>query len=72
MKDFLLNKDINGKRVGWVPKVMEYDIDIKVTKLIRHKELSKQIASSFEIPEEVTLLIKGEKLVANEGQFHWS
>lgn len=39
VKDFLLNKDFNEKRVGWITKVMEYDIDIKITKLVRGKWL---------------------------------
>lgn len=25
VKEFLLNKDINEKRVGWITKIMEYD-----------------------------------------------
>ncbi|KAH9312130.1 hypothetical protein KI387_027165, partial [Taxus chinensis] len=33
VKDFLLNKDLNEKRAGWITHVMEYDIEIKVTKL---------------------------------------
>lgn len=39
VKEFLLNKDINEKRVGWITKVMEYDIDIMITKLVRGKGL---------------------------------
>ena len=39
IKEFLLNKDINEKRVGQITKVMEYDIDIKIPKLMRGKGL---------------------------------
>ena len=35
VKDFLLNNDINEKRARWITKVMEYEIGIKITKLIR-------------------------------------
>ena len=37
VKEFLLSKDLSDKRAGWVTKVMEYDVKIKVTKLIRGK-----------------------------------
>ncbi|KAH9325209.1 hypothetical protein KI387_005387, partial [Taxus chinensis] len=37
VKDFLLNKDLNEKRAGWITRVMEYDIEIKITKLVRGK-----------------------------------
>ncbi|KAH9296570.1 hypothetical protein KI387_040158, partial [Taxus chinensis] len=33
VKDFLLSRDLNEKREGWITCVMEYDIEIKVTKL---------------------------------------
>lgn len=39
IKEFLLNKDINDKRAGWITRVIEYDVDIKVTKLVRGKGL---------------------------------
>lgn len=71
VKQFLLNKDINEKRVGWITKVMEYDIDIKITKLVRGKELCEQMTSYFETPEEATFLIQGEKPIENENQNDW-
>ena len=43
VKDFLLNKDLNTKRVGSITKAMEYDIEIKVTKLVRGKGLCEQL-----------------------------
>ncbi|KAH9331376.1 hypothetical protein KI387_003484, partial [Taxus chinensis] len=33
VKEFLLNKDLNEKREGWITRLMEYEIEIKVTKL---------------------------------------
>ena len=47
VKDFLLNKDLNTKRVGWITKAMEYDIEIKVTKLVRGKGLCEQLAKTI-------------------------
>ena len=38
VKDFLFNKDINKKRDGWITKVMEYDVDIKITKMVIGKD----------------------------------
>lgn len=58
MKDFLLNKDISEKRVGWITKVMEYDIHIKITKPIRGKSLCKQFVSSFEMLSKATLVLQ--------------
>ena len=46
VKDFLLNKDVNEKMVGRITKVMEYDIDIKITNLVRVKGLCNQMTSS--------------------------
>ena len=60
VKEFLLNKDVNEKRVGWITKVMEYDIDIKITKLVRGRGLCEKMVSSFETLEEVSLLIQNE------------
>ncbi|XP_059066471.1 uncharacterized protein LOC131857772 [Cryptomeria japonica] len=42
--DFLLSKDLGEKRAGWITKVMEYDIEVKVTKLIRGKDLCEHMA----------------------------
>ncbi|KAH9322025.1 hypothetical protein KI387_016664, partial [Taxus chinensis] len=43
VKDFLLNKYLNEKRVEWITRVMEYDIEIKLTKLVRGKGLCEQL-----------------------------
>ena len=45
-KDFLLSKDISEKRVGWITNVMEYDVDIQITKLVRGKRLCKKMSLS--------------------------
>ncbi|KAH9295059.1 hypothetical protein KI387_038647 [Taxus chinensis] len=49
VKDFLLNKDLNEKRAGWITRVMEYDIEIKVTKLVCGKGLCEQLALSQQV-----------------------
>lgn len=43
IKDFLLNKALSHKRASWVTKVMEYDVQIKVAKLVRGKGLCEQL-----------------------------
>ncbi|KAH9296662.1 hypothetical protein KI387_044242 [Taxus chinensis] len=60
VKDFLLNKDLNEKRAGWITRVMEYDIEIKVTKLVHGKELCEQLALSQQVEagdEKETVLV---------------
>ncbi|KAH9307129.1 hypothetical protein KI387_043801 [Taxus chinensis] len=65
IKDFLLNKDLNEKRVGWITRVMEYDIEIKVTKLFRGKGLCEQLASKqldeSKSEEDVILLLQHDQ-----------
>lgn len=39
VKDFFLSKDLNEEHVGWITKVIEYDVDIKITKFVRAKGL---------------------------------
>ena len=66
MKDFLLNKDINEKRAGWITKVMEYDMDINITELVRAKGLYEEFLSSFDKKKEVALLIEIEQQLRME------
>ena len=46
VKDFILSKEISDMRARWVTKVMEYDVDIQITKLVRGRGLCKQMISS--------------------------
>ena len=71
VKDFLLDKDINEKRARWITKVMEYDVDINITKLVIGKGLYKEFLSSFDIVEEVALLIENEQLAKDGNQKNW-
>ncbi len=46
----MLKKDSEGKRVKWIPKLQEYDFEIKLTKLVKGQGLEKLLAiSSFEV-----------------------
>ena len=35
MKDILVQPDIEGKRGKWIARIMEYDVEIKPTKLVK-------------------------------------
>jgi hypothetical protein len=66
VKDFLLSRDINEKRAGWITKVMEYDVDIKITKLVRGKGLCEQLLSPPNTVEETALVIENEQPIEGE------
>lgn len=51
VKEFLLSKDLNEKRAGWITKVMEYDIDIQTTKLVRGRGLCEYLARDENLEE---------------------
>ena len=58
VRNFLLCKDINEKRARWITKVMEYDVDIKITNLVRGKGLCEQMVSSLDAHNETALLLQ--------------
>ena len=66
VKDFLLRKDISEKRAGWITKVMEYDVDIQITKLVRGRGLCKHMISSQESDEEVALILTEQQEAKND------
>ena len=35
MKDILIQPDIDGRRGKWIAKILEFDLEIKPTKLIK-------------------------------------
>ena len=41
IKDVLTQLDSEGKRGKWIAKIMEYDVDIKPTKLVKGQGLAK-------------------------------
>jgi hypothetical protein len=62
VKEFFLSRDVNEKRAGWITKVMEYDVDIKITKLVRGKGLCEHMTDySSEISGK-----EGENLLVND------
>lgn len=66
VKEFFLNKDINDKRASWITRAMEYDIFIKVTKLVRGKGLCEQLVGSAENSKEEEKQV--ETVLNNEEQ----
>ena len=46
IKDILTHPDSEGKRGKWIAKIMEYDVDIKPTKLVKGQGLAKLLADS--------------------------
>lgn len=61
VKEFLLSKDLNENRASWITRIMEYDVDIQITKLVRGKGLCEQITdkdiSELEEQANIVLLI---------------
>ena len=46
MKDILTQPDPEGKRAKWIAVLLEYDLEIKHTKLIKGQGLAKLMAQS--------------------------
>jgi hypothetical protein len=46
VKDILTQPDPEGRRDKWIADLMEYDLDIKTTKLIKFQGLAKLMAHS--------------------------
>ena len=46
MKSILTQPDLEGKRAKWVAVLLEYDREIKATKLIKGKGLAKMMTDS--------------------------
>ena len=46
IKDILTQPDSEGKRGKWIAKIMEYDVDIRPTKLIKGQGLEKMLDDS--------------------------
>jgi hypothetical protein len=44
VKDILIQPDIDGRRGKWIAKILEFDLEIKPTKLIKGKGLAKLLA----------------------------
>jgi hypothetical protein len=46
VKDILIQPDLDGRRGKWIAKILEFDLEIKPTKLIKGKGLAKLLAES--------------------------
>jgi hypothetical protein len=46
VKDILVQTDIDGRRGKWIAKILEFDLEIKPTKLIKGQGLAKLLAES--------------------------
>ena len=46
IKDILTQLDTEGKQGKWIVKIMEYDVEIKPTKLVKGQGLAKLLADS--------------------------
>jgi ribonuclease HI len=46
VKDILIQPDIDGRRGKWIAKILEFDLEIKPTKLIKGQGLAKLMAES--------------------------
>ena len=44
MKDVLTQPDIDGKRAKWISKLIEFDVEVKPTKLVKGLGLAKLMA----------------------------
>ena len=42
VKDVLTRPDINGKRAKWIAKLIEFDVEVKPTKLVKGLGLAKE------------------------------
>lgn len=74
VKELFLSIDLNEKHVGWITKVMEYDVDIKIIKLIRGKGICEQMVDqSSHDPkhDDETTIFNGVANVVNEQPSSW-
>jgi hypothetical protein len=46
VKDILIQPDIDGRRDKWIAKILEFDLEIKPTKIVKGQGLAKLLAES--------------------------
>ena len=46
VKDILIQPDIDGKRSKWIAKILEFDLEINPTKIVKGKGLAKLLTES--------------------------
>jgi len=69
VKDILAHIDPKGKRGKWIDVLLEYDLDMRPTKLVKYQGLAKLIAKSrydvlgINLMEDVLENIEEEKVL---------
>jgi hypothetical protein len=61
MKEILIHLDIDGKRRKWTTKIMEFDLEMKPTKLVKGQGLARLLAKSNCKYLEVNFMIKNSE-----------
>jgi hypothetical protein len=56
VKDILIQPDIDGRRSKWIAKILEFDLEIKPTKLIKGQGLAKILDESNYKALEINLI----------------
>jgi hypothetical protein len=46
VKEILIQPDIDGRRSKWIARILEFDMEIKPTKLVKGQGLAKLLAES--------------------------
>jgi hypothetical protein len=44
MKEILIQPDIDGRRIKWIAKILEFDLEINPTKLVKGQGLARLLA----------------------------
>lgn len=65
VREYIMEGDITEKRENWITNILEYDIDVRPTKIICSKGLYKYIAQEFE-PRETKMAIEEVMMVTFE------
>ena len=66
VKDVLTQPDSEGKRGKWIAKIMEYDVEIRPTKLVKGQGLAKLLAESN--CQALGLYVMAEEITQEEDQ----
>jgi hypothetical protein len=46
VKEILIQLNIDGKRSNWIAKILDFDLEMKPTKLVKGKGLDRLLAKS--------------------------
>lgn len=47
VREYIMEGDIIEKRVNWITKILEYDVDVEPTKMVRNKGLCEYLAQDL-------------------------